>query len=128
MPVSVDIDAGTNLITYTATGEVTIDEMTAAFESIFDHPGFHPGMHSLCEAKDAQFGEMTVADIHHLVTSLESNSERRGTGFRVALLVRGNAEFAVSSLFEMRTQSLPFEVQVFRSTREAREWLGIPVA
>ncbi len=127
MPIEVHIDADANLITYTASGYVTIDEMTSAFESIFDHPGFRPGMNSLCQARGATFGDLMVAEVHHLVASLEARTRERGTGFRCAVLVRGNPEFAVSSLFEMRTQDLPFEVQVFRSSHEALDWLGVQV-
>lgn len=125
MPVDVNIDVAANLVTYTATGTITIDEMKSAFDSIFEHPDFKPGMNALCDGKDASFPYIAMHDIQDLVALLMERSGRRGEGFRVGLLVRGNAEFGISSLFEMQTYALPFEVQVFRNTEEALEWLGV---
>jgi hypothetical protein len=128
MPVDVTIDQDDRLITYTATGDITVADMKAAFESIFDHPDFEPGMNALCDAKYASFPEMSFGEVQELVGLLGERSERRGKDFKVALLVRGNPEFGLSSLFEMQTYSLPFDVQVFRKTAEAKEWLGVPGA
>jgi len=125
MPVDVIIDREDKLITYRATGDITVADMKAAFESIFSHPHFEPGMNALCDAKYASFEEMSFGEVQELVGLLAERSERRGKNFKVALLVRGNPEFGLSSLFEMQTYSLPFDVQVFRKTAEAKEWLGV---
>ena len=125
MPVDVSIDKEDRLITYKATGDVTLAEMKSAFESIFDHPDFEPGMNALCDAKYGSFPEMSLHEVQGLVALLSERSENRGKDFKVAVLVRGNPEFGLSSLFEMQTYSLPFDVQVFRKTAEAKEWLGI---
>lgn len=128
MPVDVSIDRDARLITYKATGDITITDMKSAFESIFEHPDFDPGMNSLCDAKDAAFPGVSLSELQGLVRVLAERSASRGKGFKVALLVRGNTEFGISSLFEMQTYSLPFDVQVFRKTAEAKEWLGVPQA
>jgi hypothetical protein len=125
MPVDVNIDTEDRLITYKATGDITVADMKAAFESIFNHPDFEPGMNALCDAKYASFPEMSLHEVQGLVGLLSERSASRGKDFRVALLVRGNSEFGISSLFEMQTYSLPFDVQVFRKTAEAKEWLGV---
>ena len=126
MPVDVNIDPEERLITYKATGDISVAEMKSAFESIFEHPDFEPGMNALCDAKYASFPEMSLHEVQGLVALLSERSANRGKDFKVAVLVRGNPEFGLSSLFEMQTYSLPFDVQVFRKTAEAKEWLGIP--
>jgi len=125
MPVDVTIDRDANLVTYEATGDVTIDEMKAAFAGLFENPDFKPGMNALCNAKYASFPNLPLDDVKDLVALLGERSAERGKGHRVAVLVRGNAEFGLSSLFEMQTYRMPFEVQVFRNTKEARKWLGV---
>jgi hypothetical protein len=51
-------------------------------------------------------------------------SDRRGQGYKVAILVRRNEDFGLSSLFEMNAHTLPFAVQVFRNTAEALAWVA----
>ena len=125
MPVETHIDPQTRLIHYKATGEINVVDMIAAFHGVFGHPDFEPGMNALCDAKYATFKEMSLHDVQDLTAVIASMGKRRGQGYRVALLVRGNTEFGISSLFEMTTVSLPFEVQVFRNTKEAKTWLGL---
>jgi hypothetical protein len=125
MPVSTHIDTDRGVITYKATDEITVADMIAAFERVVDHPDFKPGMNAFCDAKYATFKRMAFSEVQALADLIAKRSSERGRGHRVAILVRGNEEFGLSSLFEMQTYSLPFEVQVFRNTREAKEWLGL---
>ena len=124
MPVETIIDADAGLITYKATGDVPFSEMQEAFESIFTNPEFRSGMNALCHAKNARL-TVTVLDVQNLIQLLGQYSAKRGKGFRVAVLVRSNEDFGLSSLFEVGTAPLPFEVQVFRNSQEAYEWLGV---
>ena len=125
MPVETRIDPQEKLIHYKATGEINVVDMIAAFESVFGHPDFKPGMNALCDAKYATFEDMALHDVQDLAARIATRGKDRGQGYRVALLVRGNTEFGISSLFEMQTAQLPFEVQVFRNTKEAKTWLGL---
>ncbi len=125
MPVEIRISTEEHLITYIATGEITIEEMKAAFDSVFDHPDFRSGMNALCDAKYASFPSVGLTQIKDLIGALELRSSERGRDYRVAILVRGNLEFGVSSLFEMHAYGMPFEVAVFRNSTDAREWLGV---
>ena len=125
MPVETRIDSQEKLIHYKATGEIDVVDMIAAFEGVFGHPDFEPGMNALCDAKYATFKDMALHDIQDLAAVIATRGKDRGKGYRVALLVRGNTEFGISSRFLMQTAQLPFEVQVFRNTKEAKTWLGL---
>ena len=125
MPIETHFDPQAKLIHYKATGEINVVEMIAAFQGIFSHPDFEPGMNALCDAKYATFEEMALHDVQDLAAEIGSRSKERGKGYRIAILVRGNTEFGLSALFEMQTVSLPFDVQVFRNTNEAKTWLGL---
>ena len=126
MPIETLIDQKAGLIHYKATGEVNVIDMIGAFEAVFADPDFQPGLNALCDAKYAEFKDMALHDVQDLVARIATRGNERGKGYRVALLVRGNTEFGISSLFEMQTYNLPFEVKVFRNTKEAKEWLGVP--
>jgi len=122
MPVIIAIDPDADLITYTVQGELHLDGLVEALESQFDHPHFRKGMNAMWNLKEARIA-VTMVELPRLISAIQSMSERRGKGFKVAILVRSNEDFGLSSLFEMSAYVLPFDVRVFRSTKEAMEWV-----
>jgi hypothetical protein len=123
MPVTVAIDPGIHLITYTVQDELRLDALVQALESQFDHPHFRKGMNALWNLKEARIA-ITMVELPRLISAIQGMSERRGKGFKVAILVRSNEDFGLSSLFEMSAYVLPFDVRVFRNTKEAMEWVA----
>jgi len=123
MPVASTFDLAENLITYHVTGDMTLDEVRGAVDAAVADPQFHPAMNSLWNLKEARIA-ITMTELPEMIRHLASIHEKRGKGFKVAILVRRNEDFGLSSLFEMNAYALPFHVQVFRSSSEAREWLS----
>ena len=123
MPVTVTVDPDANLVTYTATGDLTLDEMMKAYASVPSQPGFRKGMNALCDGKNAKL-KLGLAEVKQLVGFLEELRRDRGSGYKVALLVRSNEDFGLTTIFGMQTITLPIKVKVFRSSTEAREWLA----
>ena len=126
MPVEFKIDptAGSaGLITYTVTGELDLGKLRTALEGIYDVPDFRPGMHALWQIKEGTIGVGT-AQLPELIDILQERSERRGTGYKVAIVVRGNLDFGLSTIFQMHAYTLPFDVKVFQSLTQAKDWIG----
>lgn len=126
MPVDIHIDseaAGAGLITYTVTGELDLEELRAALEGVYSDPKFRPGMHALWQIKEGTIG-VTAKELPELIELLEERGQKRGTGYRVAIVVRGNLDFGLSTIFQMHAYSLPFEVKVFQSLTEATRWIA----
>ena len=124
MSVLTRIEPDHNLITYTATGELVLEEVRVAVTSIIRDPSFRLGMNAFWNLKEAQIG-IGLPELPELITMLQGRNGR-GAGFRVAILVRSNEDFGLSSIFRMHAYELPFEVQVFRSSNEARDWVTAP--
>jgi hypothetical protein len=125
MPVDIHIDpeaAGVGVITYAVTGELDIAELRAALEGIYSAPDFRPGMHSLWQMKEGTIA-VPATKLPELIQLLNERSDKRGTGYKVAIVVRGNLDFGLSTIFQMHAYSLPFDVKVFQSLTQAREWL-----
>ena len=126
MPVDIKIDptAGSvGLITYTVTGELDLGKLRTALEGIYDAPEFRPGMHALWQIKEGTIGVGT-AQLPELLDILQERSDKRGTGYKAAIVVRGNLDFGLSTIFQMHAYSLPFDVKVFQSLTQAKEWIG----
>jgi hypothetical protein len=125
MPVDIHIDketAGAGLITYTVTGELDLGELRGALEGVYDDPDFRPGMHALWQIKEGTIG-VTATELPALIKLLEERADKRGTGYKAAIVVRGNLDFGLSTLFQMNAYALPFEVNVFQSLTRAKQWI-----
>jgi len=122
MPVTIAIDPAVDLITYTVKGDLHLNDLRHALESQFEHPHFRKGMNAMWNLKEARI-TVSMGELPELISALQGMSERRGKGFKVALLVRSNEDFGLSSLFEMSAYVLPFDVRVFRNTKEATDWV-----
>jgi hypothetical protein len=126
MPVYIKIDptAGSaGLITYTVTGELDLGKLRTALEGIYDAPDFRPGMHALWQIKEGTIG-VNATQLPELINILQERSDKRGTGYKAAIVVRGNLDFGLSTIFQMHAYTLPFDVKVFQSLTQAKEWIG----
>jgi hypothetical protein len=124
MPVDVQIDPAANLITYNVRGELAVDDIRAAIESIYESPDFKPGMNALWEIKQGTIS-VTATQLPELIELLKQLADKRGSGYKVAILVSGNMDFGLSTIFQMHAYSLPFEVKVFQSRTQARQWVSV---
>lgn len=122
MPVTIEIEPNSNLITYTVTGDMILADVQGAVERAVQRPDFRLGMNSLWNLKEARIA-ISMPELPSMISHLAGIDERRGKGFKVAILVRRNEDFGLSSLFEMNAYSLPFDVQVFRNSKEALDWV-----
>jgi hypothetical protein len=125
MPVTATIDTDAKLITYVVAGDMTLDDVRAAVDAAVKDPRFDQSMNSLWNLKEGRVA-ISMAELPEMISHLSGIADRRGSGYKVAILVRRNEDFGLSSLFEMHSYSLPFEVQVFRNSDEARTWVTTP--
>lgn len=125
MPVSARIDEKERLILYEVTGEITLEDVLGAVDKVVSLPGFDAMMNSFWNLKHAHIA-ITMTELPAMLAGLAGRAVTRGSGYKVAILVDSNEDFGLSSLFEMNAYQLPFEVQVFRNSSEARAWVTSP--
>lgn len=122
MPVETHIDTDAGMVTFKVTGDLVLEEIRQALEDLYTNPVFHRSMHSLWELKEGHVG-VTATQLPDLIKFLEKSADKRGTDYKVAIVVRGNLDFGLSTIFQMHAYTLPFEVKVFQSLTQAKSWL-----
>lgn len=122
MAVVTHINPDTATVVFECDGRITMQEVAGAFDAMFDHPDFRPGLHAMWDMRKASIG-LYAQQIPDLLRMVRERQSDRGTGYRVAILVNGSPDFGLSTLFEMSAHSMPFEVRVFRSHTQATQWL-----
>lgn len=123
MPISSNIDSASGLVTLTVHGPVDGAMIKQALQTVVDDPHFTPGADMLWDFADAQGQNPTGEAIQDLVRFVGSLKERRGSGYKVALVTRGDLEYGFARMYEAYAESLPFAVKVFRDRGAASEWL-----
>ena len=123
MPVDIHVNPETALATFQCSGTLVLEEVERAFNEMFDHPSFRPGINALWDIRHATIG-LYAQQIPDILRMIRARQADRGTGYRVAILVSGSPDFGLSTLFEMSAHSMPFEVRVFRSHTQASQWLA----
>jgi hypothetical protein len=117
------IDPAAGLITYTVTGDLELDDIRQALESLYENPDFRPGMNALWQIKNGTIA-VTATELPDLIELLKRLADKRGTGYRVAIVVRRNIDFGLSTVFQMHAYSLPLEIKVFQSLTQAKRWVA----
>lgn len=123
MAVTTHVNPETSLVTFECSGTLVLAEVERAFESMFAHPAFRPGIHAMWDLRQASIG-LYAQQIPDILRMIRARQADRGTGYRVAILVSGSPDFGLSTLFEMSAHSMPFEVKVFRSHTQATQWIA----
>jgi hypothetical protein len=123
MPVATTINRDERLVLFRCSGQIVFSEIRRAFDQMMQDPGFQPGINALWDLRSASIG-VRVQEIPDILAMIQSRQQERGTGYRVAILVGGSPDFGLSSMFEMKAATMPFDVRVFRSYTQATQWLG----
>lgn len=123
MPISSHIDSVSRLVTLTVHGPVDGAMIKEALQSLVEDPRFTRGADILWDFTDARGQNPSGEAIQDLVRFVESLKEKRGSGYHVALVTRGDLEYGFARMYEAYAESLPFSLRVFRDRDEASRWL-----
>ncbi|GAB4352161.1 MAG: hypothetical protein Kow006_16630 [Gammaproteobacteria bacterium] len=102
----------------------TEQDIREGFERYVSDPGFRKGMSVLLDLRQAELGDrIGSATVQNFVELLKANRLRRGTGYRIALVVRPGLQETLAHLFSIYARSQPVESQVFDAPEKALQWI-----
>jgi len=122
--VTTELDPGRNLIIQKVTGELSLYNFIAAFKTATSHPDFTSGMNVLWDLTDASLAQVEIQDMHRMIEFIQFHIEKRGTGFKLAIVAHGKLEFGLSRMYEVYGEVLPFAKKAFYTMQEALDWLN----
>ena len=111
---------GVAVITFT--GELTVQDLDRARETILSHSGFVRGMPCLCDVRPASLVKLTRADLARTAARAVDSDGRWGA-HRTAAVVSTDVDFGIARMYEAIGARAGREFSVFRVYDEAIAWL-----
>lgn len=107
-------------------GKQTLETLQRAYYKLLKMPEHRPGMSRVWDIRRADLSEMSADDLRQLggtSRGLESNTRK----IKVAVLVGRDLEFGFMRMLQaLGGESMPIEVEVFRSAKKAKAWISRP--
>jgi hypothetical protein len=121
------IDNKTGLVTFTVTGSAKVADLIAALDELFVTPGFRKNADILWDFSKWRAEPPEAWELRELVTFIDRNQDKRGTGYRVSIVVSRDLDYGLARMFEAYAENLPFTLRIFRKRSQAEAWLKKPV-
>ena len=119
MPVEYEIDRRRRLVHTRAWADLTDEEALRHQRRLKSDPEFDPGFRQLLDFTEVEHFGISPEGIHKLAS-------RDPWGARRAFVAPGDLAFGMLRMHEFLVGDEPQELTVFRSTREAWDWLVSP--
>ena len=112
-----------NLVINTITDDFNFSEYQTLMEEILNDERFIPSMNMFWDFRQSTLAEFTPVDIDLRKDYVKRNQKRRGKNYRVASLVNKTVDYGISRMYQMVSQDLPVNFQVFYDEKAAFNWI-----
>ena len=120
MSIQQHLDGERNVMVFTVSGALGLEELRATLESVYAQPEY--ATRSLFDMRDAAPGGLSAPEMESLVGLIRSLRSDRAPS-RWAILAARDVHFGLARMFEAYASNLPVEIRVFRDPEEAVAWL-----
>jgi hypothetical protein len=122
MPVDFKIDTERRLIVATVFDEISDTDIIETLNSSISDPDFEPGFNVLSDHTRIT-RPITTEQVKLMVGHMESLSDRLA-GARWAIVTNSPASYGMMRMLSVYAERVPVELQIFRDTDEANQWLA----
>jgi hypothetical protein len=124
-PLNYDIDEEQGVVCLRGTGEVTNDDMENIPLRVAADKRLRPGMLSLTDLTEITDYKVTREGIEQYMVMLENTRDVRGQS-NAAIVASRDLHYGMARVLELKSEGRgPLKFRVFRSRKEACDWLGI---
>jgi hypothetical protein len=114
-----DIDAAV----FEAIGRVTVNEYEESLDRFVKQPFFRLNMNTIWDLRKAEAGQVTAQDVRSIVFRSKQSAVVRGSTWKTAIVVEGTLKYGLARMFEFFADGAPYQLAIFKTMEEAREWV-----
>ena len=125
MPITSQVDKTKNLVIYTLTGELTLDDIQSTIKSFWE--AHELTLNALWDARRAKLTNLESSDMESITAFIGQYTHRfeEREGGKSAVVASSDLQYGLSrilgTLYEIK--DFPTKLQIFRQMDEAMEWL-----
>jgi len=125
MPITSQVDKTKNLVIYTLTGELTLDDIQSTIKSFWEAQELT--LNALWDARRAKLTNLESSDMESITAFIGQYTHRfeERKGGKSAVVASSDLQYGLSrilgTLYEIK--DFPTKLQTFRQMDEAMEWL-----
>ena len=120
MPVTALVDPDTGIAHYSATGDLTRDDVLAIITKVYSDPAFRSPWLSMWDLAGAR-PLFTAAELREVAAHVKDH--RPVDAGRIAIVATEDLAFGMSRMYEVFASDLRVETRVFRDSGLAQRWL-----
>ncbi len=123
MPIESHYDTERKIIYRILTGKITSDQIADSLEDSLNDPGYIHGAPVIWDMRQADMSGLFTRDFMQAGGHIKRLTKRRGTGYKMAIVIKEDIQFGLTRMFISLAATLPIKFKIFRSMREAEDWI-----
>ncbi len=123
MSVTMQIDQTAGVIISVIEGDASGEDVLSAMDEVQTHANYRPNMSALWDLTGANLVGGKTDQLRSVVDGIAKRRDKRGVGYRVAIVAPSDVAFGISRQYEAYADRLPFSLRVFRDREEGWRWL-----
>jgi hypothetical protein len=127
MPIVFHFRPEVNLVICVHKGNRPDDEFLSASKSLYENDLFNLSMNRLVDMRQAKnFESRSSTVLQQLSEFVKMQFTETNAHPKIAIIAPEDISFGLSRMYETYTDSVPWDLVVFRSVDTALAWLGLP--
>lgn len=124
--ISSTFDSDRNVIVMKITGDISVTELVAEYDTIFNHPEFHSNMHAIWDLSGLNLTRVPLGDVRQLPGELRKYMDRRGDKYKAAIVVGSGVDYQLLRLYVniLKLIGTNIKLRPHRSLDDAYQWIG----
>ena len=107
-------------------GDISVAELVAEYDTLFSHPEFHSNLHAIWDLSGLNLTQIPISDVRQLPVELRKYMERRGDKYKAALVLGRGTDYQLMRLYVsiLKLIGTNIKFRLYRSIDEAYKWIG----
>ena len=123
MPVSVEYDPSSRVMTYRVSEDPGLDEMREAVNERMANPDYAKGIHVVWDLRAADFSSLESGRLRQVSAEAARRLETGPSDARIAVIASGDLEYGMARVYEVYAGGDPSRIRVFRTEEGVESWL-----
>ena len=126
MPITYQLKPDENLVILVHVGAVTDDEFMSFYKALFEDTRFDVLFNMLVDLRQAESSVRGAGTLKESAEFMRRQYVSTTARPKIAVVASEDISFGLARMYEMFSEEVPWEFEVFRAVDAALAWLGLP--